>query len=114
MQIDYTDLEQGPVVHEFALKLSRDRFDAVQVQKDLMAKFGKLTVSQAGGAIWCDAGYRCDLVPALVEGPQVQVYADTYAVRVIAVRGIRGDQADEAAVMRAVDKLMPKASKAAF
>lgn len=114
LTISYAEVAGGAVVDEFRLSLPRGRFDAAEVRRGLLAKFGRPTVSDAGDGSWCDAGYRCDQAFVFTEGPKVALTENPWAVVAEGRRGNRAKTADAAAVTAAADREAPTASGAAF
>lgn len=113
MRIMFAQPAAGPVVDQVNLYMPGDRFAATDVARQVAAKYGSPTVKTTSGGLWCDPGYRCIGGTAFSEGPYVQSTFGENA-NIIAFRGNRAEEAEDAAVMAEADRIAPKSSKPAF
>lgn len=113
LTIHFAQVQAGSIVDDFSLRIDGRTVDLPALRKQLAAKYGRPTVGTELRGSWCDAGYRCGEGMVFSEGPTISIDTSN-AVAIHATRGTRASKADDAAVMAAADRLVPKKSRAAF
>ncbi|PZT90553.1 MAG: hypothetical protein DI625_17635 [Sphingomonas sp.] len=113
LTIRFAQVQAGSIVDNFSLRIDGRTVDLPALRKQLAAKYGRPTVGTDLRGSWCDAGYRCGDGMVFSEGPTI-IIDTSNAVTINATRGTRASKADDAAIMAAADRLVPKKSRAAF
>lgn len=113
LTVTFAQAPTGSVVDGYGLNIDGRTVDLPALRRQLTAKYGHRTVGTELRGSWCDAGYRCGDAIVFSEGPTV-IIDTTTSVSINATRGTRADKADDAAVMAAADRLVPKKTRAAF
>lgn len=113
LTIHFAQVQSGSIVDDFSLRIDGRTVDLPALRRQLAAKFGRPMVGTELRGSWCDAGYRCGESIVFSEGPTV-IIDTSDAVTINATRGTRAEEADNAAVMAAADRLVPKKARAAF
>jgi len=111
--VTFAQVRTGSVVDGYSLNIDGRTVDLPAVRRQLTARYGRPTIGDGMRGSWCDAGYRCGEGMVFSEGPTVIIETST-AIAINATRGTRADRADDAAVMAAADRLVPKKTRAAF
>lgn len=113
LTIRFAQVQTGSIVDYFPLRIDGRTVDLPALRKQLAARYGLPTVGTELRGSWCDAGYRCGESIVFSEGPTI-IIDTSNAVTINATRGTRASKADDAAIMAAADRLVPKKSRAAF
>ncbi len=113
LTVTFAQVRTGSVVDGYGLSIDGRTVDLPALRRQLATKYGRPTVGTGLRGSWCDAGYRCGDGMVFSEGPTVIIDTST-AVAINATRGTRAEKADDAAVMAAADRLVPKKTRAAF
>lgn len=113
LRVTFAQAETGSVVDGYGLRIDGRTVDLPELRRQLTARYGRPMVGTDMHGSWCDAGYRCGDGMVFSKGPTV-IIDTTTAVAIDATRGTRADEADDAAIMAAADRLVPKKTRAAF
>ena len=113
LTVTFSQARTGGVVDGYGLSIDGRTVDLPALRRQLTAKYGRPTVGTDMRGSWCDAGYRCGDGMVFSEGPTV-IIDTTTSISINATRGTPADRADDAAVMAAADRLVPKKTRAAF
>ncbi|MBP2513817.1 hypothetical protein [Sphingomonas sp. PvP018] len=113
LTVTFAQTQAGSVVDGYGLAIDGRTIDLPALRRQLTSKYGRPTVGTGMRGSWCDAGYRCGDGMVFSEGPTV-IIDTTTSVSINATRGGRADKADDASVMAAADRLVPKKTRAAF
>lgn len=114
LKISFSQDENGAVVKEISFFVEARVVAKAAFLKQIAAKFGKPSLGSPQDGSWCDPGYRCGGIFALIEGPVFSVNATGDTMRIMASRGLRGDRARKAALEAAANRVAPKRTKATF
>lgn len=113
LTIHFAQVRSGSIVDDYSLRIDGRTVDLPALRRQLVGKYGSPMVGTELRGSWCDAGYRCGESMVFSEGPTV-IIDTTNAVTINATRGTRAEKADDAAVMAAADRLVPRKTRAAF
>lgn len=113
LTVTFAQVRTGVIVDGYGLSIDGRTVDLPAVRRQLTAKYGRRTVGTDLRGSWCDPGYRCGDAMVFSEGPTVIIDTST-SVSINATRGTRAEKADDAEVMAAADRLVPKKIRAAF
>lgn len=113
LTIHFAQVRSGSIVDDYSLRIDGRTVDLPALRRQLVGRYGRPMVGTELRGSWCDAGYRCGESMVFSEGPTV-IIDTTNAVTINATRGTRAEKADDAAVMAAADRLVPRKTRAAF
>lgn len=113
LRVTFSQVRTGSVVDGYSLNIDGRTVDLPALRRQLTARYGRRTVGTDVRGSWCDVGYPCGESMVFSEGPTVIIDTST-GISINATRGTRADKADDAAVMAAADRLVPKKTRAAF
>lgn len=113
LTVTFAQAQTGSVVDGYGLNIDGRTVDLPALRRQLAAKYGRPKVGTELRGSWCDVGYPCGESMVFSEGPTV-IIDTTTSVSINATCGTRADKADDAAVMAAADRLVPKKTRAAF
>ncbi|QXT34914.1 hypothetical protein KV697_14160 [Sphingomonas sanguinis] len=113
LTIRFAQVRSGSIVDNYSLRIDGRTVDLPELRRQLARRYGRPMVGTELRGSWCDAGYRCGESMVFSEGPTV-IIDTTNAVTINATRGIRAEKADDAAVMAAADRQVPRKTRAAF
>lgn len=112
LRIWFAQARSGSVVDSFDLYLDAKRIDKSAVKRQLAAKYGPPPFDVYGAGTWCSGAKPCGSVK-LHDVATFKI--DTaYDVRIRANRGYDVNNAEEAEVIAAADRIQPKKSGAAL
>jgi hypothetical protein len=113
LKVEWAQVRGGPIVDEFRLIVDPKRVDQQALRSQALTKYGKPTVGTPMLGSWCDPGYECRGGLVFSVGPVLMVDAAN-GLDIMAGRGKRAHDADDAAVIAEATRLAPAKSNAAF
>lgn len=113
LKVEWVQVRGGPIVDEFRLIVDPKRVDQQALRSQALAKYGKPTAGTPTLGSWCDPGYECRGGLVFSVGPILMVDASN-GLDIMAGRGKRAHDADDAAVIAEATRLAPAKSNAAF
>lgn len=111
LKVFFAQAESGSVVRRFTLLIPTTGVDRADLLRQLAAKYGKPNRGEMNNGCWIEAGEFCGI---LTKGPMFTIQDLSTAVSIVGERGKAAENADEAAIAAAADRIAPKKSKAAF
>ena len=115
MRVDFAQLRGGDVVHDILLRVDAQRVDQAAMGRQVAAKYGPPSISDAKVSAWCDPGQRCSTFLPGSETPYPRLAVEMQdGMHIAAWRGTAARRADEAAVLAEAARRAPARDRAAF